>query len=128
MKKLIFALLLTTLAVPANAEYSSRYDEQCYKMVYRERYIPGNSQSPGYVTYDKDRIRIPCRNRSYNPPRYYDQHHVDDNSCVEGSVIGGILGGAIAGAASEPDAMIWSIPLGVVGGALTGCQLSLIHI
>ena len=124
MKHIIFTLLLTTFAVPANAEhYGSRYDEECYKTVYSERYVPGNRQSPGYVTYNRDRVRIPCRNRTYNPPQHHGTHHQDDNSCVEGTIIGGLLGGAGAAAASEPDAMIWSIPLGIVGGGVVGCQI-----
>ena len=53
------------------------------------------------------------------PPR----RPVDDNSCIEGSVIGGILGGAGGAAASRGKDMAWAIPLGVVGGALVGCQV-----
>ena len=34
-----------------------------------------------------------------------------------------ILGGGAAAAMSEKDAMGWSIPLGVVSGALIGCQV-----
>lgn len=47
----------------------------------------------------------------------------DDNSCIEGSILGGIAGGGIAAGLSKSDAMPWSIPLGVVGGALVGCQI-----
>ena len=47
----------------------------------------------------------------------------DDNSCIEGSILGGIAGGGIAAGLSKSDAMPWSIPLGVVSGVLIGCQV-----
>ena len=49
--------------------------------------------------------------------------HVDDNSCIEGSVLGGILGGGAGAAASRGDGRLWAIPLGIVGGAMVGCQI-----
>ena len=74
---------------------------------------------PGYRAH-------PHRVESYRhrrPGNYYREDHVDDNSCVEGTVIGGILGGGLAAGVSKSDAYAWSIPLGVVGGALVGCQV-----
>ena len=63
--------------------------------------------------------------RPYNPnePDYVPTRPVDDNSCVEGAIIGGILGGAATAAGSRGPDMAWSIPLGVVGGSLIGCQI-----
>jgi outer membrane lipoprotein SlyB len=51
------------------------------------------------------------------------QHQTDDNSCIEGSILGGILGGGAGAAASRGDGRLWAIPLGIVGGALVGCQV-----
>ena len=48
---------------------------------------------------------------------------VDDNSCIEGSIIGGIAGGAAGGTLATKKNWIWSLPLGVVGGAMVGCQV-----
>ena len=48
---------------------------------------------------------------------------VDENSCVEGSLLGGILGGGIGAAASRQDGRLWAIPLGIVSGAMVGCQV-----
>ena len=48
---------------------------------------------------------------------------VDDNSCAEGSLLGGILGGGIGAAASRQDGRLWAIPLGIVSGAMVGCQV-----
>ena len=62
-------------------------------------------------------------------PNYrYEREHPnvgrhDDNSCIEGTVAGGLLGGALGGVLSTQENWIWSIPLGVVGGAMTGCQV-----
>ena len=61
-------------------------------------------------------------NRRYER-EYPDVGHYDDNSCVEGTVAGGILGGALGGVLSTKDNWIWSIPTGIVGGALVGCQV-----
>ena len=44
--------------------------------------------------------------------------HADDNSCIEGSIIGGIAGGGAGAAMSRGDGRWWAIPLGVVGGSI----------
>ena len=58
MKLALAALLLfATIAPAADAKpyryRSSRrgysYEEKCYRMEYREKYVPGNSRSNGYV-------------------------------------------------------------------------------
>ena len=108
------------------------YEEYCYKNV--EKYIPGYYNKHGqwvggYV--DSERKRVPC-GRRYIPqtaPHYhYEEEHpnvgnVDNNSCVEGSIIGGILGGGAGAAASRGDGRWWAIPLGIVGGSMVGCQI-----
>ena len=48
---------------------------------------------------------------------------MDNNSCLEGSILGGILGGGAGAAASRGDGRLWAIPLGIVGGAMVGCQV-----
>ena len=79
-----------------------------------------------------ERVEYPCRNRldttnirPYDPsePDYVPVGRVDDNSCIEGSIIGGIIGGGLGGVLATKDNWIWSIPTGVVGGAMTGCQV-----
>ena len=47
----------------------------------------------------------------------------DNNSCLEGSILGGISGGAAGGVLSTQENWIWSIPLGIVGGSMIGCQI-----
>ena len=138
MKKLISGLVLTAMALPLPAiaghrhPYAGTYEEVCYKDVYTETYVPGNSRRRGYVRYDTQRVRVPCRRPPLDTtnigpwepgPDYRPTGRVDDNSCVEGAIIGGILGGAATAAGSRGPDMAWAIPLGVVGGSLVGCQV-----
>ena len=138
--KIVLATLMTLSALPVSAEsigdrsnrqaYSSQrgwaQEEKCYRNEYREEYVPGTSRSPGYVKSYKQRVKVPCEN--YHHPDVGHTHgrknaNVDDNSCIEGSVLGGILGGGAGAAASRGDGRLWAIPLGIVGGAMVGCQV-----
>ena len=134
--KLIAALALIGMtSAPAFAggpafrgSRSVHYEEYCYKNT--EQYVPGYYNEfgqwvGGYV--DSKRKRVPCGyRRSYRqhvPQTPQKQHQTDDNSCIEGSILGGILGGGAGAAASRGDGRLWAIPLGIVGGALVGCQV-----
>ena len=145
--KLALAALMLFSALPASAEsigdrsnrlaYQSQrgyaHQNKCYRTEYREEYVPGTMKSPGYVKTYKKRVKVPCNNNVY----HYDDHrprrtrrpaekvhgHVDDNSCIEGSILGGIAGGGAGAALSRGDGRWWAIPLGVVGGAMVGCQI-----
>ena len=146
--KLILATIiaLTPTAALAGGPRSSQpgwsHQEKCFKTVYREEYVPGTMRSPGYVKSYKERVKVPCKDRSnrhhhhgrhhhyrrphrtYRPAERQDRmSHYDNNSCVEGTIIGGILGGAAGGTLATKKNWIWSIPAGVVGGALVGCQV-----
>ena len=137
MKLALSALLLLGSVAPAAQAYEYQggyaHEQKCYKKVYRETYVPGTMKNPGYVKTEKKRVRVPCKNKSevyyvpaqpssnYHAPQK--QHHTDDNSCIEGSILGGIAGGGIGAAASRKEGRLWAIPLGIVGGALVGCQV-----
>ena len=119
---------------PHYARYAGVYEETCWRDEYRETYVPGNRNRRGYVRVDVERVKVPCRRAPlntnniapfdpHNPPNYHPTRPVDDNSCIEGSIIGGILGGAAVAAGSRGPDMAWAIPLGVVGGSLVGCQI-----
>ena len=139
MKLALAALLLLSSALPAVAGgpvtgYRSRggwaEEEKCYRKEYREEYVPGTSKSPGYVKTYRERVEVPCERKPHThyvpsaPPNLgHTKGNVDDNSCVEGSIIGGILGGAAGGTLATKKNWIWSIPAGVVGGAMVGCQV-----
>ena len=108
------------------------YEEKCYKNV--ERYIPGYYDDFGNWKNGRvktTRKRVSC-SRLYERPRkpyIYEHHHpdvgghVDDNSCIEGSILGGIAGAGAGAALSRGDGRWWAIPLGIVGGSMVGCQV-----
>lgn len=138
---LLSMLFLSTPAFAGGPSYrrfghkQTHYEEYCYKNV--ERYVPGYYNEFGqYVGgYVKNkRKRISCGRRHFLPqtspnsfPRYEDEYpntgNVDNNSCIEGSILGGILGGGAGAAASRGNGRLWAIPLGIVGGAMVGCQV-----
>ena len=135
-----FALVIGVMPTPALADYYQEggvKNTTCIKKVYREEYIPGTSKSnPGRVRSWYERKKVSCRGHASAPKRARRTHHhhpvwieprkrgkVDDNSCIEGSIIGGIAGGAAGGTLATKKNWIWSIPAGVIGGALVGCQV-----
>ena len=116
---------ISTLADEYQAGYSS--SKSCYRSEYREEYIPGTEDQPGYVRSWKETIEFPCeRNRATitRPIRTVVENHyqVDDNDCTDGKIAGGILGGGLAAAVSRGDGRWWAIPLGVVAGSKIGCD------
>ena len=147
------ALIVGVMPTPALADYSRDggvKSTTCIKKVYREEYIPGTGPSnPGRVRSWYERKKVPCKGhghahksarRTHYHPTWIEPHghhkhknkhsggaindaRVDDNSCIEGSIIGGIAGGAAGGTLATKKNWIWSIPLGVVGGAMVGCQV-----
>ncbi|ADO99775.1 cAMP phosphodiesterase [Cyanophage S-RIM12_RW_29_1109] len=135
--KLALATMMLLSALPVSAEsigdrsnrqaYNSQRgyasENRCYRNEYREEYIPGTSKSPGYVSSYKERVEVPCNREVYRRDDAPRRHNTDDNSCIEGSILGGIAGGGIGAAASRGDGRLWAIPLGIVGGAMAGCQI-----
>ena len=119
---LIPLLLLATLPVQAGDYSQSGGTRQttCIKRVYREEYVPGTRSRPGYVRRYTERVKVPCGGRR---TYYHPQPSVDDNSCIEGAVLGGIAGGALGAGLSRDEGNLIGIPLGIVGGALVGCQI-----
>ncbi len=116
-------------ALPVQARYGQRgYSNQCFKEVYREEYIPGTQSSPGRVRRWTETKEVPCQepsriNTYIEPTPNSRPAPVDDNSCIEGSILGGIAGAAGGAALSRNEGMFIGIPLGIVTGSLIGCQL-----
>ena len=129
MKKLFLLMLVPFLPLPVEAErtYQPGYSQElkCYENVYREDYIPGTSSNPGRVVSRRERVEVPCSTPPINngPTQQPNNTEVDDNSCVEGSIIGGLLGGGLGAALSQGDGRWWAIPTGIAGGAMVGCQV-----
>ena len=131
MKKILALAVLgaVTLNVPASAYSQRGYSEQCFREVYREEYVPGTRNRPGRVRRWTENVEVPCRRTQHSPrPQYHPRPQqqpapVDDNSCIEGAILGGLGGGAAGAALSRGEGMIYGIPLGIIGGVLIGCQL-----
>lgn len=116
--------------VPALAyESNPGSARQCFREQYREEYIPGNADRKGRVKSWIEKVEVPCRPRRSRPDRTARPRPrpmpapVDDNSCIEGSILGGLAGGAAGAALSRDEGMIYGIPLGIVGGVLIGCAV-----
>ena len=112
-------------ASDSQAGYSS--ERKCFKTEYREEYVPGTEDSPGYVKSWKDTLEVPCKG-SVSHSGTYRRHvtvyeDVDTNDCSEGTVIGGLLGGGLAGFGSRGKDRWWAIPSGAIVGSMLGCQI-----
>jgi len=124
----IQAFLLSALMIaplPAFAGHRRVYEESyCYRNT--EQYVPGyynefGQYVGGYVK--TNRKRVPCGYHSHRQYVPQNQHQIDNNSCIEGSILGGIAGGGLGAALSRGDGRWWAIPLGIVGGSMVGCQV-----
>ena len=141
MKIALAALLalapVPSLASPVPNHSQAGYSNQrsCHKTEYREEYIPGTEDNPGYVKSWKDTVEVPCEDSNigwHRPSRpterpYYRRHvtvYEDTNDCSDGKIAGGLLGGGIGAAVSRGDGRWWAIPLGAVVGSHIGCDLA----
>ena len=128
--KVLLASLLALTPVSASAEYvDSRsgyaHTQRCYRSEYREEYIPGSEDNPGYVKSWKETIEYPCNTPDRGTRRQVieRQYEVDDNDCTDGKVAGAILGGGVGAALSRDEGRWWANPLGVVTGRAIGCDI-----
>ena len=109
-------IALTPVSAFAN-EYQKGYSltRTCTRTEYKEEYVPGTMDSPGYVkSYEID-VEIPCSGSRASS--------IDANDCKEGSVIGGLLGAGLAFSGSRGKDRYWAVPAGGTAGALIGCQI-----
>ena len=147
MKIALAALVALSAASPALAgEYQPGWSHErtCFKSEYREEYVPGTEDRPGYVKSWKETLEVPCKDtptyrENYNPdpnPNVgtrsstpsYRRHvtvyeNVDTNDCSDGTVAGALLGGGLAGFGSRGKDRWWAIPSGIIGGAMLGCAV-----
>ena len=128
--KVLLASLLALTPVSASAEYvDSRsgyaHTQRCYRSEYREEYIPGSEDNPGYVKSWKETIEYPCDEPDTRTRRQVIERveEIDDNDCTDGKVAGAILGGGVGAALSRDEGRWWAIPLGVVTGSAIGCDI-----
>ena len=117
IKSLIAPLMIAATAMPVAAYPGLKPVNDPSQRIYE---IDPDFQHPPRVAQP-----VIIAPRGHNPYRpYRPQHPISkDNSCIEGSIIGGIAAGALGGVLSTQENWIWSIPVGVIGGALLGCQI-----
>ncbi len=129
MKIALAALLALTPVSALAGEYQEGYStsRNCFKTEYREEYIPGNADSPGYVQSFHETIEVPCEYSSESLRRggYTRKTTIqfDNNDCTDGKIAGGLLVGGVGAALSRGDGRWWAIPLGAVLGSRIGCEM-----
>ena len=127
MKILLASIIALSSVTPAMAHHSQAgysSSRECYKTVYREDYIPGTRDNPGYIKTYNETVAIPCRRKQKTTVIQQDTTvQYDNNDCSDGKSAGAILGGGAAAAMSRGDGRWWAIPLGVVTGSAIGCDL-----
>ena len=131
MKIALAALVALSACTPAIAdEYQPGYSSSrtCFREEYREEYVPGTSDNPGYVRSWQETIEYPCkRSRIERTPenttrtRRYEEY--DENDCSEGTIAGALLGGGLAGFGSRGKDRWWAIPSGAIVGGIIGCDI-----
>tara|TARA_B100000700_G_C14887012_1_gene780868 strand:+ start:239 stop:625 length:387 start_codon:yes stop_codon:yes gene_type:complete len=125
MKLLLAILISLGSSFPALSEElesyrrSSTSTRTCTTRQYREQYIPGTPETPGYVKNWYEYVEVPCNsNETANSTS-----EEDTNDCKEGSIIGGLLGAGLGAHISRGKGRLLAVPAGGVTGALIGCQV-----
>ena len=130
MKLALAALFALSACTPAVAgDYQAGYSSSrtCFKTEYREEYVPGTEFDPGFVKSWKETIEVPCGTEVVES-KVYKRHvtvieNVDTNDCSDGTVAGALLGGGLAGFGTRGKDRWWTIPTGIIGGAMLGCAV-----
>ena len=125
--KLLLASLISLTPVTASADDVIQWEttsKTCYRETYREEYIRGTREDPGFIKTYNELIEVPCRNDKYADPIIKRETVVeyDDNDCTDGKVAGAVLGGWLGAAISRGEGRWWAIPLGAVVGSKIGCD------
>ena len=129
MKIALAALLALTPVSALAGEYQEGYStsRNCFKTEYREEYIPGNADNPGYVQSFQETIEVPCTSNadSLRTGGYTRKTTIefDNNDCTDGKIAGGLVRGGVGAALSRGDGRWWAIPLGAVLGSRIGCEM-----
>ena len=121
MKKLITSALAFSFISPVFASDVIKWEttsQTCWKSVYKEEYVPGTRENPGYVTSSNEYIEVPCEK-----DKSISKQKVDNNDCTDGKIAGALLGGGAGAAMSRGDGRWWAIPLGAVVGSKIGCDI-----
>ena len=116
MKILLASVIALTPVAAIADEYQEGYStsRSCFKTEYREEYIPGNAENPGYVQSFHETIEVPCTSNadSLRTGGYTRKTTIefDNNDCTDGKIAGGLVGGGLGAAISRGDGRWWAIP------------------
>jgi len=116
--KTFLIILFTFSSFPVKANDPNSYSTErvnCTRFEYKEKYIPGTKENPGYVVSDVKKIIIPC-DSSISPSKTVETKNFKQKNCAGKKTVGSLIGGGIAAALSATDAYGWSIPIGLVLG------------
>ena len=124
--KILLASLIALTPVSASADDIIEWEptsKTCYRETYREEYVPGTREDPGFIRTFSELIEVPCRSKISDPViRRETVVEYDDNDCTDGKVAGAVLGGGLGAAMSRDDGRWWAIPIGAVIGSKIGCD------
>ena len=129
MKTALAVLLALTPVSALAGEYQSGYStsRNCFKTEYREEYVPGTADNPGYVQSFNETFEVPCDNSADSLRRggYTRKTTIqyDNNDCSDAKFAGALLGGGLAGFGSRGKDRWWAIPSGAVIGGIIGCDI-----
>ena len=128
MKILLASLIALTPVSAVADEYQRGYSASrtCYKSEYREEYVPGTADNPGYIKSWNETIEVPCNGRRTSTGTTIHRHttvEYDTNDCSDAKIAGALLGGGAAAAMSRGDGRWWAIPIGAVIGGTIGCDI-----
>ena len=131
MKIALATIIALSACTPAIAdEYQPGYSSSrtCYREEYREEYVPGTSNDPGYVRSWQETIEYPCRRTNItrtpeNTTRTRRYEEYDENDCSDCTIAGALLGGGLAGFGSRGKDRWWAIPSGAIVGGIIGCDI-----
>ena len=79
----LFALGACTPAVAGESQPGWSEERTCFKTEYREEYVPGTEDNPGYVKSHKDTFEVPCETTpTFTPVPLPEYQHEDPNPDV----------------------------------------------
>ena len=126
--KLLLASLIALTPVSASADDVIQWEttsKTCYRETYREEYVPGTKENPGFIRTFNELKEVPCQDDYADSDPIIRRETVveyDDNDCTDGKVAGAVLGGGLGAAMSIGDGRCCAIPLGAVVGSKIGCD------
>ena len=126
--KLLLASLIALTPVSASADDVIQWEttsKTCYRETYREEYVPGTKEDPGFIRTFNELLEVTCQDDYADSDPIIRRETVveyDDNDCTDGKVAGAVLGGGLGAAISRDDGRWWAIPLGAVIGSKIGCD------